>query len=90
MVIDYDTRFAHLTGNKAGKTASNKVLNDFILKFGIPLRLHHDQGREFENSFFFELQKLCEIARFKATPYHPEGNGQVERFNRSLLQMMKT
>lgn len=92
MVIEYYTRFAqvYLIRNKAGKTVSDKVCNDFIMKFGIPVRLQHDQGREFENSFFYELQKLCGIARSKATPYHPQGNGQVEWFHRNLLQMMRT
>ena len=54
------------------------------------MRLHSDRGGSFTSKLVKELHKVAGIKGSQTTPYHPMGNGQVERFNRTLIEMLAT
>ena len=66
------------------------LYNNFFSRFGLPRQLHSDQGKNFESKLFHELCKLTGIDKSKTTPFHPRSDGQTERMNRTLLQMLRT
>lgn len=45
---------------------------------------HHHLGRQFESTLFAELNLLLGVDHFRTTPRHPQSNGIVERFHRTL------
>ena len=57
--------------------------------YGLPEILHSDQGQNFESSLLRQTLDAFGIAKSRTTAYHPQGDGMVERFNRSLLQMLR-
>ena len=60
----------------------------WLPRYGFPLFLHSDQGKEFDNVMIHRLSELLGTVKTKTTPYHPRSDGLVERFNRTLLAML--
>eukprot|EP00731_Ephydatia_muelleri_P036553 Em0276g5a len=77
-------------GYQEAATVARKLVDEMFCRFSPPEQLHSDQGRQFESELVKEVCKLLEIKKTHTTPYHPQCNGIVERFNRTLLGMLAT
>ena len=92
VATDYFTRWteAYAIPNLTAETVANKLLDEFFLRFSLPEQIHSDQGSQFESKLFQELARILQIKKTRTTPYHPQSDGVVERFNRTLLSMLAT
>ena len=92
VVADYFTRYveAYPIPNQEATTVARKLVDEFFLRFSPPEQLHSDQGRNFESTVIAEICKLLGIEKSRTTPYHPQSDGLVERFNRTLLDKLAT
>ena len=92
VITDHFSRYAQAipTRNETAKTTARVLFDNYIVHYGFPARIHSDQGANFESNLIKELCKIAGVEKSRTTPYHPMGNGQVERFNQTLLQMLGT
>ena len=92
VLTDHFTKYAIAipTRNQTAKTTADAIFNNFIVNYGLPQKLHSDQGANFCSNIIKELCQLTGISKSRTTPYHPMGNGLTERFNRTLISMLGT
>ena len=58
-----------------------KSLDPLFATFGLPSFIHSDQGSAFMSKELKSYLNSLGIATSRTTPYNPQGNGQVERYN---------
>ena len=90
VIMDYFTKWAeaYALPNQQAETIANVLVTEFICRYGIPLQIHSDQGTNFESNLFHHLCSLLGIDKTRTTAYHPQSDGLVERFNRTLETMI--
>ncbi|KRX68115.1 Retrovirus-related Pol polyprotein from transposon 17.6 [Trichinella sp. T6] len=91
VVTNYFTRWveAYALPNQQAETVARKLVQQFVCRFGTPIKLLSDQGTQFQGRLVTELCKLLGIEKIRTTAYHPQCDGMVERFNRTLAMMLR-
>ena len=89
---DYFTRWveAYAIPNQEALTVARKLVDNMFCHFGLPEQLHSDMGAQFESRVVKEMCNLLHIRKTHTTPYHPQGDGLVERLNRTIQTMLTT
>ena len=64
------------------------LVDEIICRYGVPDSIHSDQGSNFGSEVMQATFNLLGMNRTRTTAYHPMGNGQVERFNRTVEAML--
>jgi cleavage and polyadenylation specificity factor subunit 1 len=85
-VIDRFSRFpvAIPLSDITAETCAAAFLSGWIQYFGVPADLVTDRGRQFTSALWSHLMALLGTTHELTTSYHPQSNGQIERFHRTL------
>jgi hypothetical protein len=84
VISDYFSKYteAYPMKDQTAETIANIVVKEWFVKKGPPEELHTDQGSNFESNLMQEICKLYDIEKTRTTPYHPQGDGQVDLIDR--------
>lgn len=90
VICDYATKYpeAILLRNQEAEVVAEAIIEVFS-RLRVPKEILSDKGTNFMSSLMSELCKLLSIRKLNTTPYHPQANGLVERFNGTLKRMLQ-
>lgn len=90
-VVDEFSRFPFAFAVRGPTTQSAiQCLSSLFTLFGPPHSVHSDRGRSFESVEFVRFLESWNIIKSRTTPYHPQGNGQIERMHSTLWKTIQT
>ncbi|KAK3100248.1 hypothetical protein FSP39_016927 [Pinctada imbricata] len=90
VVSDYYTKWTESfpMPNIESETVAKFIVEEVITRFGVPSIIHSDQGSQYKSKLFSDVCELLGIQKIHTTPYHPQSDGMVERFNKTLCNML--
>src|SRR5437588_8545807 len=90
VAVDYFTKWAEATAVEEAdaQTVVRFIHTDIITRHGVPKEITSDRGTEFLNQLVEEFERTYKIKHIRTTAYHPQGNGQTERMNQTLKNIL--
>jgi transposase InsO family protein len=88
--IDSFTKFAEAIAirDKTSLAVARALTEQIFVRYGAPLTLVSDLGREFENATLYEICRILHITKLRTTAYKASTNGAVERLHRTMNAML--
>ena len=92
VVTDHFTRYAqaYVTKTQTAQMTAKTLWDKFIVHCGLPKKILMDQGQNFESHLVADLCKLMGMWKVQTSLYHLQTNGQCERFNSTLINILGT
>src|SRR6266481_4956827 len=92
VVTDWFTKWVEIfpLPDITAQTVSKILVEEIICRFGAPKEILTDRGSDFTSSLFRAVCHQCNTVKVYSTPYAPQTQGVVERFNRTHLNMIST
>ncbi|XP_062710659.1 uncharacterized protein K02A2.6-like [Aedes albopictus] len=85
VVIDAFSKWPEISIVRSPTTAAViNFLDEVFARFGVPITIVSDNGTQFSSVQFAEFCKKNGIQHLRISPYHPQSNGQAERFVETL------
>jgi hypothetical protein len=69
-------------------TVADLIMNEIVPRHGCPRTILSDGAKAFNSKLLEKVFVLLNAKKITTTPYNPQHNGQVERFNSTLVQML--
>ena len=91
IAVDHFTKWieARALEEADAQSIATFVYDDIICRHGVPKIISSsDRGSEFINQFFEVFTRTYNIHHIRTTAYHPQGNGQVERINKTIKDIL--
>ena len=91
VITDYFTKWIEAVPlpNYTALVTCKALMDRIILRHGPPKAIITDRGSNFTSELFSALCKALNIKRMTTTAYHPQTNGQTERFNKTVAEMLR-
>ncbi|XP_039350382.1 uncharacterized protein LOC120374581 [Mauremys reevesii] len=90
VIMDYATRFPEAIPLRTitARTITAELVKVFA-RVGLPREILTDQGTNFTSRLLQQVCELLGIKQLRTSVYHPQTDGLVERFNRTLKEMLR-
>ena len=91
VAVDHFSRWAEAypLSDIRAETVTRSLVENWVSRYGAPTCFHSDQGTQFESAVFSGMCELLGVGKSRTTSYHPQGNGCVERLNRTLKELLR-